>query len=272
MSGAQASAPRSGGLRWVIGLSLLITVLSVASLIYTPNDPGAHIGRPLLDPSRYVLLGTDEVGRDLLSRLAVGLALAWLPSLAVVLVCAAVGTLIGLVAGASDGVADLVLRRLIGLFRMLPAPVMALTCVALLGPGLQQILFGLAVFGWPFYARQVRAEVRATRRESHFMAVRLAGISYLPRLFRYLLPAALPRLAVTMANDVAGTVLLLSMLSYLGLGDPAPAAELGAMMAGGAAYVMDAPAPALLPLAATLGLAATARLAARVLHRRLRLA
>lgn len=269
MSGMPPRAPASPAARLALLMLAAITLVSLLGPLFAPNYPAVRVDLPLQGPSLKALLGTDDIGRDLLSRLLVGLGMTWLPSLAVVLASASVGTLVGLVAGAGDGIADFVLRRLVNVFRALPAPVMAIAAAAAFGPGLTTMTMTLALFGWPWYARRVRAQVRAARRESHYLAVRLAGVPLLPRLWRYLLPAALPSVAVAAALDLANTVLLVALLSFLGLGNPAPAAELGAMTASTLGLVMDAPLVPALPAALVFGLALAANIGGVVLRRRL---
>lgn len=237
-AGMPARAPR---MVWFARMSLsekagvvalgLITVVALFAPHLTPYDPQLRVAPPFLPPSLAHLFGTDEIGRDLFSRVIIGVRLTWLPGLAIILAGLSVGTLVGLVAGAVGGWVDAGLQRFTELFLVLPSTLIALAVVAALGPGLGNTMLAVALFWWPWYARIARTEIRAVAARPHAEAARLAGVSGPRLLFRYLLPAALPSLLVTATLDVGNVVLMLSLFSFLGLGAPAPAPELGAMTA-----------------------------------------
>jgi peptide/nickel transport system permease protein len=209
----------------------LITLVALLAPWIAPHDPALRVAQPYLPPSAAHPFGTDDIGRDLLSRVIVGIRLTWLPGLAIILVSLAIGALVGLVAGALGGWADAALSRLTDLFLVLPSTLIALAVVAALGPGLLNTLIAITIFWWPWYARMTRAEILAQAARPHVEAARLSGVTGARLLGRYLLPGALPTLLVTATLDVANVILVLSLLSFLGLGLPAPAPELGAMTA-----------------------------------------
>jgi peptide/nickel transport system permease protein len=220
---------KSGALP-LIGL-LFITLLAVAGPIFAPANPLLRVDTPYLDPSFQHWLGTDEVGRDLLSRILYGIRLTWFPVLAVIALTSAIGTLVGAVAATAGGLVELLLNRFCELMMVIPATLIALAAVASLGPGTWHLVAAISVFWWPWYARIAHTEIRRVATRAHVEAARLAGVGR-PRLFlRYLLPAALPSLVVAASLDVANVILVLAMFSFLGLGAPAPAPELGAMTA-----------------------------------------
>jgi peptide/nickel transport system permease protein len=237
-AGMPARAPR---MAWFARMSLsekagvvalgLITLVALLAPHLTPYDPQLRVADPFLPPSLAHLFGTDEIGRDLFSRVIIGVRLTWLPGLGIILAGLSVGTLVGLVAGAVGGWVDAGLQRFTELFLVLPSTLIALSVVAALGPGLGNTMLAVALFWWPWYARIARTEIRAVAARPHAEAARLAGVSGPRLLFRYLLPAALPSLLVTATLDVGNVVLMLSLFSFLGLGAPAPAPELGAMTA-----------------------------------------
>ncbi len=268
MSGTASRSPRDLAARLALAVLAAITLLALIGAFLPRYDPTVPAGPPLASPAYWLLFGTDHAGRDLLSRLMTGAGVTWLASLAVVAVSVLGGCLLGLLAGAGEA-ADIALRWLLNLFRVLPAPIMALATAAALGPGLTNIAAALALFGWPWYARLIRAELRAARRQPYMDAVRLARVPAPIRLLRYSLPAALPAIAVTATVDLANAVLLVSLLSFLRLGDPAPAAELGAMTADALVYVLDVPAVAALPAFLVFGMALAANLAGEAFRRRL---
>jgi peptide/nickel transport system permease protein len=246
LAASPSAAPRRGsGTAWLRRMSLseragvlalgLITLIAVFAPHLTPYDPQLRVAPPYLPPSLDHPFGTDEIGRDLLSRVIIGIRLTWLPGLAIILAGLSIGTVIGLVAGALGGWIDAGLQRLTELFLVLPSTLIALAVVAALGPGLGNTMLAMTLFWWPWYARISRTEIRAVAARPHAEAARLAGVSGPRLLFRYLLPSALPALLVTATLDVATVVLMLSLFSFLGLGTPAPAPELGAMTANAVA-------------------------------------
>jgi peptide/nickel transport system permease protein len=207
----------------------VVTLIAVFARLLAPDDPIQPVGDLNLPPgSAGHLLGTDAIGRDLLSRVLWGVQASWLSALVVVGAGLLVGGLIGLVAGATGGWVDNVLMRLTDLFLALPGVLVAIAIVAALGAGLGHTLVGISIVWWPYYARIIRGEVRALAARPHVEAARLAGASRLRILRRHLLPGAVPTAIVTASLDIGNVVLLLAGLSFIGLGQLAPAPELGA--------------------------------------------
>ncbi|BEP16163.1 ABC transporter permease [Acidothermaceae bacterium B102] len=243
------------------GLLVLVTVIALAAPVLAPHNPLAPVGVPELPPgSSHFLLGSDTVGRDILSRTLYGLRSSWLAALAVVALGLLIGGIIGLIAGASGGWVDNLLMRITDGFLALPAPIVAIAVVASLGSSLFHTLIAVSVVWWPFYARIVRGEVRTLAARPHVEAARLAGAGPVRIALRHLLPGAIPSAAVTASLDIGNLVLTLAGLSFLGLGASAPAPELGADTARNLSYllqdwwipVMPGIAVALLALAANL--------------------
>jgi peptide/nickel transport system permease protein len=229
---------RTGWLeRLAIGGLGVITVIAVAAPVLAPYNDQLPVAPPFQPPSTAHWFGTDEIGRDLFSRVLMGIRLTWFPGLIIVLTGAVVGCLIGLVSGAYGGWMDRVLQRFTDLFLVLPSSLVAIAVVAALGPGLVHTVIAITIFWWPWYSRLIRGEVKAIAARPHVEAARLAGAARLRLLTRYVLPGAVPTLVVTMTLDVANVILVLAMFSFLGLGAPAPAPELGAMTAGYLTYM-----------------------------------
>ncbi|MDX6658747.1 MAG: peptide/nickel transport system permease protein [Solirubrobacteraceae bacterium] len=214
-------------------------------------------------------LGTDDIGRDILSRVLYGIRTSWLSALAVIVVGAAIGSLVGALAGSFGGWVDTVLMRLTDLFLSLPAPVLAIAVIAAMGPSLFHTLLALSIVWWPWYARIVRGEVRAQASRPHAEAARLAGVGRTRLIMRHLLPGAIAPVVVTMSLDVGNLILALAGLSFIGLGAPPPAAELGAMSARGLQYLFGHPWVPIAPAAAVALLALTANLLGDLVNRRL---
>ncbi|MDX6201221.1 MAG: peptide/nickel transport system permease protein [Frankiales bacterium] len=222
------------------GLIGLVTVIALAAPILAPHNPLSPVGVPELKPGQGgFLLGSDTVGRDILSRILYGLRSSWLAALAVVALGLLIGGLIGLVAGAAGGWIDNVLMRITDAFLALPAPIVAIAVVAGLGPGLIHTLIAVSIVWWPFYARIVRGEIRTLAARPHVEAARLAGAGRVRVALKHLLPGAIPSAAVTASLDIGNLVLTLAGLSFLGLGASAPAPELGADTARNLSYLLQ---------------------------------
>jgi peptide/nickel transport system permease protein len=211
------------------GLLIPVTLIALLAPVLEPHDPIQPAGLPQLPPgSGGFLLGTDSIGRDILSRVLAGWQSSWFAAVAVIASGLLIGGLVGLAAGVLGGLADSVLMRVTDGFLALPAPVLAIAVVAALGPGFVHTLVAVAIVWWPFYARIVRGEIRALAARPHVEAARLAGAGRLRIALRHLLPGAVPAAVVTASLDVGNLVLTLAALSFLGLGQPQPAPELGA--------------------------------------------
>ena len=225
--------------RAAIALLVLITAMAFVTPLLAPYRPNLVAGTAFAHPGARHLLGTDEVGRDILSRVLFGLRTSWFAAVGVIASGVAVGGAIGLVAGTAGGWVDDVLMRFTDVFLALPGPILAIAVVAALGPSLTHTLVAVSVVWWPFYSRIVRGEVKALAARPHVEAARLAGAGRVRLAVRHLLPGAVPATVVTASLDVGNLVLTLAGLSFLGLGAPAPAPELGAMAARGLTYLLS---------------------------------
>ena len=249
---------------------LAFTLVAVFAPWLTPDDPFLRAGHSYEPPSWPHPFGTDEIGRDLFSRVVLGVRLTWLPGLAVIASGVVVGGTLGLVAGAAGGVVDLAIDRLTDLFIVVPSTLIALAVVATLGAGTLHVVMALMLFWWPWYSRVVRAEIRALAATPHVEAARVAGVGRARLMTRYLAPGALPAVLVTATLDVANVVLTMSLLSFLGLGAPSPQPELGAMVARTLDHLTDHWRLPIVPAAAVFLLALSANHAGDGLRRILR--
>jgi peptide/nickel transport system permease protein len=250
-------------------LAVMLIVIIFARVI-APYSPLVPAGRPMSAPSLHYLLGTDTIGRDILSRVLVGMQASWWGALAVVASGVIFGGLVGLIAGAAGGWVDTVLTRMTDVFLALPAPILALAVVAAIGPSYVHTLLGVAIVWWPLYTRIVRAEVRKLRASPHMEAARIAGVRRWRLIYRHLLPGAVPVTIVTASLDIAALVLMLSGLSFLGLGAPEPAPELGAMSAQGMTYIFSAWWIPVMPAAAVAVIAVVSNFAGDALRDRIK--
>ncbi len=226
---ALPSAP-AGLWNWVTVASIVVvTVVAVAVPVIAPHDPLVPVGMPLQEPGSHGFpLGSDSVGRDILSRVLYGARASWFAALVVVAVGLFLGGLVGLIAGAMGGWVDGLLMRITDGFLSLPAPVLAIAVVAALGPGFVHTLIAVSIVWWPFYARLVRGEVARLAARPHVEAAKLAGVGPFRLARRHLLPGAVPNALVAASLDIGTLILTLASLSFLGLGQAAPAPELGA--------------------------------------------
>jgi len=227
IGGAHLARPTAWAL---VGLLVAVTLVAVFArqlAPYNPIQPVGALNLPPLSPGH--LLGTDGIGRDLLSRTLIGIQVSWLSALVVVASGLLIGGTIGLVAGATGGWVDsLLLMRITDLFLALPGALVAIAIVAALGPGLSNTLIGVALVWWPYYARIMRGETKALAARPHVEAAKLAKVGRIRILTRHLLPGVVPTAVITASLDIGNVVLLLAALSFLGLGQQAPAPELGA--------------------------------------------
>jgi peptide/nickel transport system permease protein len=243
---------------------ILLGVLTVTALLgptIAPYDPTVAAGPSLEAPTADYPFGTNDVGMDMLSRVLAGLQSTWLASLAVIGIGILIGGAIGLAAGASGGWIDSVLMRVADVFLALPAALLAIVVVTALGPSLFHLLVALSIFWWPYYARIVRSEIRANAALPHVEAAKLSGSSGWRIAFRHLLPSAIPVTIVAASLDIAQVVLVLATLSFLGLGAPPPAPELGSMVAQGSSQLLNYWWVAIIPAAAVLVLSLVGNLA-----------
>jgi peptide/nickel transport system permease protein len=250
-SAPRRGTARIGGARRIVGRAsvaeqvgfALLAALVLAAIfapVIAPYNPITPSGLPFTSPLLGGhLMGTDEVGFDIFSRVLYGLRTSLVGAVLVVTSGVIIGGLIGLVAGVAGGWVDTVLMRLTDLFLALPGPVLAIAFVAALGPSGFHTLLAVAIVWWPFYARIMRGEIRALAARPHLEAATLAGAGPFRRAFRHLLPGATSAIVVTASLDVGNLVLTLAGLSFLGLGAPAPAPELGAMAARGLQYLLQ---------------------------------
>lgn len=228
-----------------VGLFAVLILAAITAPLIASN-PTVSVGQPFASPSMHHLLGTDDIGEDLFSRVVFGLRTSLVAAVVVIAFGVAIGGLVGLVAGTLGGWVDALLMRVTDVFLTLPGPILAIAIVAAMGPSLKHTVIAVAIVWWPWYARLVRNEVRALIVRPHIDAARLAG-TRTPRLMaRHVLPGTLPPVVVAASLDVQILVLTLAGLSFLGLGSPPPAPELGAMAARSSDYLVGHP---LVPLA-----------------------
>src|SRR5450631_2408389 len=232
----------------VMLVAVFVTLALFAPWI-APQDP-ARIDLPsrLMGPSPTHWFGTDELGRDILSRIIYGARISMLVGSCVVAASLSLGMIFGSIAGYYGGVTDRVLNVVVmNAFMSFPGILLAIAFVAFLGPGIFNLIFALSLGGWVGYARLVRAQVLAVREREFVEAARALGAGDFHIITRHILPNIIQPVIVQAAIGMAGAVLAEATMSFLGLGVPPPTASWGSMLNDARSHLFDAPHLVLFP-------------------------
>jgi peptide/nickel transport system permease protein len=206
----------------------------------------------LAAPSQGHWFGTDELGRDIFSRIVYGTRISMLVGLSVVLVSCSIGLFLGSVAGYLGGWFDEVLMRLVDVLLAFPGILLAIALVAFWGPGLDKLILALVAVGWVGYARLVRGQILKVKELDFVKAARSLGASGFHIIVRHLIPNIIQPVLVQASIGMAGAILAEASLSFLGLGVPPPLPSWGAMLNDGRSHLFDAPHLVLFPGLATM--------------------
>jgi len=229
----------------IVSLAVLgvMLVCALAAPLLAPRDPfRQELSRRLQGPSAAHWLGTDELGRDELSRLIFGARISFQVGFGVVAISLAVGALIGSLAGFYGGWLDRFFNRIvINTLMAFPGILLALAFVAFLGTGIGKVILALSLAGWIGYARLVRGEVLKAREMDYVLAARALGVRSGRLLARHIWPNIVAPVIVQSAVGLAGAILSEATLSFLGLGVPPPTPSWGGMLNDGRAHLFDAP-------------------------------
>jgi peptide/nickel transport system permease protein len=226
----------------VLGLVILAVLIAVALLapFLAPYDP-IKISRDVMQaPSRDHLMGTDNLGRDVFSRVVYGARISLQMGFIAVAIAATIGTLIGVIAGTYGGLVDGFFMRLIDALMALPGILLALTVAATLGPGLYNAMIAVGVAWIPSFARIVRSSVLQINETTYVEAARASGASDLRLILRHILPNTMAAIMVLASLGVATAILVGAALSFLGVGASPPTAEWGIMLSDGRPYMRSA--------------------------------
>ena len=237
-----------------VALVILFIILAIFAPWVAPQDP-ARIDLPsrLSPPSSSHWCGTDEIGRDMLSRLIYGSRISMLVGTCVVALSLGLGLIIGSIAGYYGGGIDRFVNViLMNAFMSFPGILLAIAFVAFRGPGIFNLVFALSLGGWVGYARLVRGQVLAAREREYVEAARALGASDLRVIVRHILPNIIQPVIVQAAIGMAGAILAEATMSFLGLGVPPPTASWGAMLNDGRSHLFDAPHLVVFPAAAVM--------------------
>lgn len=223
----------------IIGLFVFIALLGPA---LAPYDPFAiSLADRLKPPSAQHWFGTDNLGRDILSRTLVGARISLWVGVLTVTLAMLVGVPIGLMAGYRGGVVDAVFMRLVDVFLAFPVIILAIAIVAVRGPGLSNVMFALVAVYWTTYARITRGVTLVLRKEDYMLAADCLGVPVLRAMARHLLPNAIAPILVIATLGLGNAILAEAALSFLGLGIQPPEASWGSMLNFGMQFLRDAP-------------------------------
>ncbi len=227
----------------MLGLGILLFLVFVAALApwLSPHDPFDQDLAARLQPpgSENYILGSDGLGRDILSRVIYGSRITLYIVTLVAIIAPVAGLFVGTVAGYAGGWADVVLMRITDIFLAFPRLVLALAFVAALGAGIENAVLAISLTAWPPYARIARAETLTIRNSDFIHAVRLQGAGPLRIITRHIWPLCISSLVVRVTLDMAGIILAAAGLGFLGLGAQPPSPEWGAMISEGRKFILD---------------------------------
>ena len=224
------------------GILGVMLVLCVVPQVVAPLDPlRTQPGRRLQPPSRAHWAGTDYLGRDIWSRVVYGARYSLVPAVTAVLVAGAIGSLLGLAAGYAGGWTDETLMRLTDIFLAVPPLILAMAIATALGPSARNAAIAVIVVWWPSYARLARSEAQVLRTVEYVQAARAGGAGSLRVVLRHILPNQVSSLVVKASLDIGTVLLLLSGLSFLGIGAQPPTPEWGLEVATSRQYMFERP-------------------------------
>jgi peptide/nickel transport system permease protein len=230
---------------------MIVAVTALAALVgpaLAPFDPAAQeLALRLESPTLVHPFGRDELGRDIFARVLAGARISFLVGVTVVTISAAVGTVLGALAGYFGGLVDEVISRTIDTLLAFPGLLLGIAMVAVLGPSLGNVLIALTIIGWVGYARVVRGQVLRAREFEFVQAARALGARSGRVLWLHVVPTAVPAVLVQATLGMAGAIIGEAALSFLGLGVQPPAPSWGTMLNGGRPHILDAPHLTLFP-------------------------
>lgn len=218
---------------------LLIAILAPYIMPYSPYK--INLSGAFQQPNIEYLFGTDEMGRDILSRVVWGCRISLRVGITVVLISLCIGTILGGVAGYVGGTVDEIIMRFTDLVLAFPSLVLALALSAALGPGLNNAIFAISITWWPWYARLIRGQVLSIREAGFVEAARCVGASDFRILFRHIIPNSFGPVIVNASMDFGWAILMTASLGFLGIGAQPPEPEWGAMISTGRLFFMDRP-------------------------------
>lgn len=229
----------------VVGLFIVIAVFAPLIAPYDPNF--ADFASFLQGPSKAHLLGTDNYGRDVLSRIIYGTRVSLIIGVLAVMIACIIGTFFGMIAGYFGGVIDDIITRIMEAIRAIPQIVLAMALTAVFGSGIRNLAIILGISSMAGYVRMMRGQVLTIKEADYIMAGKLQGNGNFRLMFKHILPNSISPIIVMMTQQVGQTILAEAGLSFLGLGISAPTASWGSMVSEGRLYLLQNPVFALTP-------------------------
>jgi peptide/nickel transport system permease protein len=226
----------------MIGLTIIaiFILMSIFAPLLATHDPATQeLANRLAAPSAAHWFGTDELGRDVFSRILYGARVTLGMVIAVVVLVAPIGLAVGCIAGYFGGIVDTALMRVTDIFLAFPRLVLALAFVAALTPGIESAILAIALTAWPPYARLARAETLTVRKSDFIAAYRLTGASSWRIIFRHIAPLCTPSLIVRVTLDMSSIIITAASLGFLGMGAQPPSPEWGAMIATAKRFIFE---------------------------------
>lgn len=217
---------------------VLIALVAIFAPMIAPYDPYAQdltlINQP---PSAEHWFGTDDVGRDLFSRVVYGTRISMLVGVVCEAICVPIGVILGALAGYFGGWIDAVISRIIEIFASFPTILFAIAVMFILGPGIMNIFIAIGIIGWTGLARMIRGQIMQLKEKEFVEAARASGASNMKIIFRHLIPNCLSTIIVVITLDIPGDIMLESTLSFVGLGVQPPDPSWGSMISEGRKFI-----------------------------------
>jgi len=241
------SRPSLKATRLVVSAVIFLAIVAVAALapVVSPYDPTRiDLSNPLVAPQWFGgghVLGTDQIGRDLLSRMIYGIKNSLVIGIVVVMLSGVVGTVLGLVGGIVQGITEAIIMRLVDLQMSVPGLVLVIFLAFMIGPGLWTTIIVLGVIGWVPYTRIIRSEMLVVAEQQYVLAARSVGASPARVIFKHALPQAVPSFIVLSTLQFGVAIVVEASVSFLGFGIQPPGSSLGLLISDGRAHMTTAP-------------------------------
>ncbi|WP_367344129.1 ABC transporter permease [Methanomethylovorans sp.] len=241
------AAERKSMLISMIMLCILVFI-AIAAPVLSPHDPNEiDLKSKNLPPSSNHLLGTDYLGRDMLSRIMHGATTSLSIATGVVVLSLIIGISMGCIAGYYGGIVDEIFSRAIDIFLAFPGIIFALAMMGVLGPGIMNLMLSLALVHWSTYARLMRGQVLSIKEQEYVLSTRLLGASNIHTMRKHIIPNAIAPIIVLATIDFGHVILSVAALSFLGLGLPMDIPEWGSMLSAGKEFMRTAPYQTIFP-------------------------
>ncbi|MDO5647663.1 ABC transporter permease [Paracoccus sp. (in: a-proteobacteria)] len=239
-----------GAMVGAVFVAFFVLVALIAPLLPVPDPAATDWGKIRLTPNSEHWFGTDEIGRDILSRMVWGARASLMAGVISVMIAVCVGVPLGLVAGYFGGWTDQIIARMTDALLAMPFLIMAIALAAFLGPSLTNAMIAIGLSAVPVFIRLTRGQVLSVKTEDYVEGARAIGLGHLPIMVRYILPNVFPPIIVQATLTIAAAIIAEASLSFLGLGQQPPAPSWGSMLATAKNFLTQAPHMAIWPGAA----------------------